>query len=61
MAIQMTIILDDKGNLNVNGPLQDKILCLGMIRLAETVVLAHKQTLVNPVSGNLRDIMPIKQ
>lgn len=40
--IKLEIVLDDKGAVNVSGPLEDKILCFGLIELAKTVITTYK-------------------
>jgi len=34
----LTITLEDDGKINVNGPVQDKILCFGLLKIAEFAV-----------------------
>ena len=38
----ITIAMLPNGDINVNGPLHDKILCLGMLRIAEHIIIAWK-------------------
>ncbi len=35
MPTQLLIILDDAGKLNVNGPIKNKLVSLGMLELAK--------------------------
>ena len=37
--IQITITLDEAGQVQVSGPINDKILCLGLLDLAHNVIL----------------------
>ena len=42
--VQLLIEYDTNGGqINVQGPLDNKILALGMLRFAEKIVLDHKQ------------------
>jgi len=38
----VTLTLFPDGSMNMNGPMQDKILCLGMLTLAEHLVMQWK-------------------
>lgn len=42
MAIRMEIIADDQGNITINGPLQQPILCLGLLEMAKDLVHKHQ-------------------
>ena len=53
MKHQITITVDEKGKLNVSGPLQDKILMLGLLELAKGVVLNFKPQVQIPKSSVL--------
>ena len=51
---RLVIELDDKGQLNINGPIQNKVLCLGMLELAKSLVIDFKaedlpKVVVSPV------------
>lgn len=39
--VMLTISVDEKGQVGVNGPIQDKILCLGLMELAKVAVLEY--------------------
>lgn len=41
MGLQLVVAVDDTGQLNVNGPLHDKILCLGLLEAAKQAVLNY--------------------
>lgn len=60
MKHQITITVDDKGKLNISGPLQDKILMLGLLELAKDAVLNFKPEIQIPKSSVL-DIRRIPQ
>ena len=51
MKHQITITVDEKGKLHVSGPLQDKILMLGLLELAKGVVLDFKPEIQIPKSS----------
>lgn len=36
--VKIEITMDDQGRIGVNGPLQDKILCFGLLELAKAAV-----------------------
>lgn len=54
---QIIITLSDRGELNVKGPLENKILALGMLELAKSVVSNHKpSSIIKPelnITANL--------
>jgi hypothetical protein len=39
---QLIITLTDQGQIEVNGPLSDKILCYGMLKFAENVIQSYE-------------------
>lgn len=39
----LTITVTMEGQLNVNGPLQDKMLCYGLLELAKDAIRAHQE------------------
>jgi hypothetical protein len=39
--VTLMISMDEKGRIGVNGPIQDKIFCLGLLELAKVVVLEY--------------------
>lgn len=53
MKIPLTIEFDNvSGSINLSGPLQDKIFCLGLMEMAKQVIINLKeQSLVQPVPG----------
>lgn len=38
---QFVILMMDDGNINVNGPLHDKLLCFGLLKCAEMIVASY--------------------
>ena len=43
--VTITIIMNDNGTLNINAPMENKVLCYGMLELAKEVI--HKQSEIN--------------
>lgn len=39
----LTITMDDMGNINVNGPIDNKLLCYGLCDVAKEIVFTHNQ------------------
>lgn len=50
--IQLVVTVDDKGALSVSGPLENKVICLGMLELAKDAVRAHETPKIQPASVN---------
>jgi hypothetical protein len=46
---KIEIILNANGSLTVNGPLQDKILCWGMLHAAENEVAKYNPEAQSPI------------
>lgn len=40
---QLSIRIDEKGLISVHGPVNDKILCLGLLEIAKKIVLESKE------------------
>ncbi len=56
MTVTLTITLDEGGKVGINGPLQDKILCYGLLECAKVVIAqyaAKDAPLIQPASGIL--------
>ena len=52
--IQLVITMDDAGSVGVNGPIQNPLLCYGLLEMAKVAIQDHirqNQRLVQPVSG----------
>jgi hypothetical protein len=45
--VQMTITISEQGQLNVNGPIHDKLLCFGLLELAKEAVPEHHRKKAN--------------
>lgn len=41
--IQLSIRLEQNGMISVQGPIDDKILCLGLLEFAKQIVFGHKK------------------
>jgi hypothetical protein len=39
--IQLTITLDDNGAINVNGPIDNPLVCYGLLVMAKDAIAAH--------------------
>lgn len=48
MGFELLIKMDDKGNINVAGPLKDKTLCWGMLIGAVFALYEYKESKVIP-------------
>jgi hypothetical protein len=59
MATELKISMDESGKVSVTGPLENQILCFGLLKIAEQVVIEQgkiKQlsNLVKPKHGILK-------
>lgn len=56
-VVEITIRVDDNGNVNVSGPISNKLMCYGMLELARDAIknFAEKQAAspIVPVNGPL--------
>lgn len=53
MPVQLVITLTDEGQLNVSGPIDNKMLCYGILEVAKEVVAERarqSQKLVQPAT-----------
>lgn len=49
MQVQLVIVLDpETGQLQVSGPLQNKLVCLGMLEMAKVQVMNYEHKAVVP-------------
>lgn len=46
--VELKITMDDKGQIGVNGPLKDKVLCYGLLEVARDAIKAFGE---RPASG----------
>lgn len=53
--ITLTITLSPDGQLNVNGPLHNRIICLGMLEMAKAVVVNFKE---HSAIAQVRPVVP---
>ncbi len=55
MAVELKITMDDTGNVGVNGPIDNLILCYGLLEIARQSVQKHHDTkasnLIQPAKG----------
>ncbi len=54
MKFELVISMDEKGSVSVNGPIENKIVCYGMLEVARQAVQVfepQKKTIV-PVTSN---------
>ena len=52
--IQLIITMDDSGSVGVNGPLQNPLLCYGLLEMAKVAIHDHtqqNQRIVQPANG----------
>ena len=40
-GVQLVITMDEKGQIMVNGPVENKILCLGLLEFGKIAVINH--------------------
>ena len=50
-SIKLIIELTEQGKFNVTGPLQDDILCLGLLKKAEQQVIDFNKKMVDKMQG----------
>lgn len=41
MPAQLVITLDDQGKLGLQGPINNKLLCYGLLELAKDAIVSH--------------------
>jgi len=50
MEIKITVRLDETGNISVDGPLDNKILCYGLLEAAKDAIKAFEpKKIIQPV------------
>jgi len=59
--VKLEIVADDAGNVYLTGPLQNKVLCLGLLEMAKDVVKTYQPPKIHtnvPANGlpNLRRV-----
>ncbi len=42
------------GGINVNGPINDRVLCYGILEMAKDAIRKHNEAKVIPLNGNHR-------
>jgi len=61
-AIQLMISMDETGSVNVNGPIQNLLLCYGLLEMAKVAIQAHAEQnkrLVQPVTLGVPALLPV--
>ena len=52
MGMRISVIIGDDGQASVEGPLQNKVICYGLLQVGMDLVRSHKPGLqVEPVVG----------
>jgi hypothetical protein len=52
--VQLIITMDDAGNVSVSGPIENKLLCFGMIELAKLAIQNYVPSpIIKPLNGGL--------
>jgi hypothetical protein len=55
--VELVIAMDDRGQVTVTGPIDQKLLCYGLLACARDAIADHHavlaQRLVQPASGSL--------
>ena len=49
MSVKILIELLDDGNMLINGPLENKVLCYGLLKMAEVLVTNYEAKKVIPI------------
>jgi hypothetical protein len=54
---QLLITMDDAGNVNVSGPIENKLLCFGMIEMAKPAIQNYVPSpIIKPINGGLNNM-----
>lgn len=51
--INLIITLKPTGQVNITGPIQNKILVFGMLKIAENLVSDFKGNVIQPIKGKI--------
>lgn len=51
MKLEITLYPD--GKINVNGPLEDKVFCLGLMEMAKEAIYKYEPSSINRVPADL--------
>jgi hypothetical protein len=52
--VQLIITMNESGGINVSGPIQNALLCFGLLEMAKVAILDHAEQnkrLVQPATG----------
>jgi hypothetical protein len=53
MPVELKITIDDSGRFSVSGPIENKMMCYGLLEMARDAIVDHcakNQSLITPVS-----------
>lgn len=53
----LTITMNDQGGLSVTGPIENKLLCYGLLEAARDVICSHKATQITAPPIGLADAL----
>lgn len=56
--VEIKIVLSDNGEVSVHGPLENKLLCLGLIEAAKPAIMAYKASAVIPAPAGALHALP---
>lgn len=56
--VVLKITLNQSGVASLDGPLENKILCLGLLEIAKDIVKQYKPPIIQPVTINLAGEKP---
>jgi hypothetical protein len=59
--VQLIVTLDDNGSVNINGPIQNALLCFGLLEMAKVAInnyAEQNKRLIQPVAGVLPTQLP---
>lgn len=54
--LTLTVILEADGRIGVTGPIDNKVLCYGMLELARQAIQAYEPKIQAPNAGKLIDL-----
>jgi hypothetical protein len=50
-SVKLSIVLDSQGNVTVSGPIQDRLLCYGMMESAKDIIRSWKPSVIAGANG----------
>ena len=57
--VSLTITLQNNGGISVNGPIENKILCFGMLELAKQTIFDFDPRKIQ-VANDIIDVVPMQ-